>query len=112
MRNDASPPHYIWGGSLIREVKMAEWKLCRRSAGAVASLALAGMLSSGCAPEDYPREPAADAQASHEVTGGTDPTSISGRVQADSEDTIHHPGADGNTGRAPERVGTRREGGS
>lgn len=35
-----------------------------------------------------------------EVTGGADPTAISGGAPADSAHTIHHPAADGNAGRA------------
>jgi len=37
-----------------------------------------------------------------EVTGGADSAGVSGRVPADSGGTIHHPGADGNSGRPPD----------
>ncbi len=80
---------------------------------AAATLAAAALF--GCAPEDYEGSPEHGAAATQvdapepEIVGGADPTSISGRVRADSEDTIHHPGADGNSGRAPDEVGTVRE---
>ena len=38
-------------------------------------------------------------------TGGADPTAVSGRVQKPDEETIHHPGADGNAGRPDDRHG-------
>ena len=76
--------------------------------GILLSAALAALLLAACSPEDYPREPAG-AEASHEVTGGADPTAISGRAPADSEDTIHHPQADGNAGLAPARPATITE---
>ena len=76
--------------------------------GILLSAALAALLLAACSPEDYPRE-AAGAEASHEVTGGSDPTAISGRAPADSEDTIHHPRADGNAGRPPARPATTTE---
>jgi hypothetical protein len=74
------------------------------------SAAVAALVLAACAPEDYPRE-AAGAEASHEVTGGADPTAVSGRSPADSEDTIHHPEADGNSGRPPARPATTTEAG-
>ncbi|MGE5091382.1 MAG: hypothetical protein ACM3OH_04350 [Bacillota bacterium] len=76
--------------------------------GTLLSAALAALLLAACSPEDYPREPAAT-EASHEVTGGSDPTAISGRAPADSEDTIHHPQADGNAGRPAARPATTTE---
>lgn len=76
--------------------------------GALLSAALAALLLAACSPEDYPRE-SAGAEASHEVTAGSDPTAVSGRVPADSEDTIHHPQADGNSGRPPARPATTTE---
>lgn len=76
--------------------------------GALLSAALAALLLAACSPEDYPREPAG-AEASHEVTAGSDPTAVSGRAPADSEDTIHHPQADGNSGRPPARPATTTE---
>lgn len=75
------------------------------------SAAAVALFLAACAPEDYPRE-AAGAEASHEVTGGSDPTAVSGRAPADSEDTIHHPQADGNSGRAPARTPTTTEAGA
>ena len=84
----------------------------RRSAKRmVLSVAAATLVLAACAPEDYPRE-AAGAEASHEVTGGADPTAVSGRSPADSEDTIHHPQADGNSGRPPARPATTTEAGA
>lgn len=41
-------------------------------------------------------------------TGGADPTAVSGRMKDPDEDTIHHPGADGNAGRPPDGPGARR----
>ena len=76
----------------------------------VLSVAVASAVVAACAPEDYPRQ-AAGAEASHEVTGGSDPTAVSGRSPADSEDTIHHPQADGNSGRPPARPATTTEAG-
>ncbi len=68
-----------------------------------------------CAPEDYAGD-AEQGTAAHQVdgpepkfVGGADPTAVSGRIRADSESTIHHPGADGNAGRAPDPVGTVTE---
>ncbi len=40
-------------------------------------------------------------------TGGADPTAVSGRVKETDEDTIHHPGADGNSGRPDDGPGAR-----
>ena len=40
-------------------------------------------------------------------TGGADPTAVSGRVKEPDEDTIHHPGADGNSGRPDDGPGAR-----
>jgi len=77
----------------------------------VLSAAAAALILAACAPEDYPRESAA-ADSSHEVTGGSDPTSMSGRSPADSEDTIHHPQADGNSGRPAARTATTTEAGA
>lgn len=74
----------------------------------VVSAAAAAFVLAACAPEDYPREAAA-ADSSHEVTGGADPTAVSGRSPADSEDTIHHPQADGNSGRPAARAATTTE---
>ena len=77
---------------------------------AVALLAIAA-----CAPEDYagsPEQGTAATQANApepEIVGGADPTAVSGRIRAHSEDTIHHPGADGNAGRAPDEAGTVTE---
>lgn len=68
-----------------------------------------------CAPEDYAGD-AEQGTAAHQVdgpepafVGGADPTAMSGRIRADSESTIHHPGADGNAGRAPDPPGTVTE---
>jgi hypothetical protein len=77
----------------------------------VVSAAAAAFVLAACAPEDYPRE-AAGADSSHEVTGGADPTAVSGRSPADSEDTIHHPQADGNSGRPAARTATTTEAGA
>jgi len=63
-----------------------------------------------CSPEDYPPQQAGE--ASQEVVGGADPTAVSGRARSDSGDTIHHPRADGNDGRAPDRPGTTAESGA
>jgi hypothetical protein len=76
----------------------------------VLSAAVAALVLAACSPEDYPRE-AASADSSHEVTGGADPTATSGRSPADSEDTIHHPQADGNSGRPAARPATTTEAG-
>jgi hypothetical protein len=37
-----------------------------------------------------------------EVTGGADTSAVSGRVPGDTGATIHHPAADGNSGRPPD----------
>jgi hypothetical protein len=76
--------------------------------GTLLTAALAALLLAACSPEDYPRQPA-DAEASHEVTGGSDPTAVSGRAPADTAEAIHHPGADGNAGRPPARPATTTE---
>ena len=39
-------------------------------------------------------------------TGGADPTAVSGRAREADEETIHHPGADGNAGRPPDERGS------
>lgn len=39
------------------------------------------------------------------VTGGADPTSMSGRVKPADEPNIQHPRADGNAGRPPDGPG-------
>lgn len=65
-----------------------------------------------CSPEDYPPPPPPGGEASHEIVGGADPTAVSGRARSDSGDTIHHPRADGNDGRAPDRPGTTAESGA
>jgi len=84
----------------------------KRGAGRILlSAAATSLVLAACSPEDYPRESASD-QASHEVTGGADPTAVSGRSPADSEDTIHHPQADGNSGRPPARPATTTEAGA
>ena len=76
---------------------------------ALLSAAAAALVIAGCAPEDYPRE--AEADSTHAVTGGSDPTAVSGRSPADSVATDHHPQADGNSGRPPARPGTLTEAG-
>jgi hypothetical protein len=43
-------------------------------------------------------EGAAEPGEHPDVVGGADPTAVSGRVRGDSG-TIHHPAADGNSGR-------------
>ncbi len=64
------------------------------------------LLLAACEPE-YRRagtEPAS-AEPVDEVTGGADPTAISGRVKAPDEPNIQHPNADGNAGRPPDGPG-------
>jgi hypothetical protein len=39
------------------------------------------------------------------VTGGADPTAMSGRVKRPDEPNIQHPNADGNAGRPPDGPG-------
>lgn len=57
---------------------------------------------------DVTGDAAAGAAPEHhlEVTGGADTAALSGRVPGDTGATIHHPAADGNSGRPPdERAG-------
>ena len=78
-------------------------------------IASAAVMLAGCAPSDY-ADTTADRPATVEaapesegVTGGADPTAVSGTAHQDTTGTIHHPRADGNTGRAPERTATTTE---
>lgn len=76
----------------------------------LAAAALAALTA--CEPEyaesagraDVTGDAAAGAAPEHhlEVTGGADTSAISGRVPGDTGSTIHHPAADGNTGRPPD----------
>ncbi len=58
---------------------------------------------------DVTGDAAAGAAPEHhlEVTGGADTAAISGRVPGDSGATIHHPAADGNSGRPPDERASR-----
>lgn len=47
----------------------------------------------------------AEGETHTEVTGGADPSAISGRLPSDTVGTIHHPAADGNSGRPEDRAG-------
>ena len=68
-------------------------------------LLFAAALAAGiaaCEPEyDETAETAAEGTEHPEVVGGADPTAISGSEPGDSG-TIHHPAADGNSGRPPD----------
>ena len=94
-----------------------------RVTGFAGVLAAAVALSLGCEPArdgeaesgavDHPvaagtnaPEPGDQENRLH-ATGGADPTAVSGRVKDPDEDTIHHPGADGNAGRPPDGPGAR-----
>ncbi len=76
------------------------------------------LMLAGCSPDDYADSSAnrgatvETAPGSEGVTGGSDPTAVSGRIQQDTSETIHHPAADGNSGRPPERRGTVTEAGA
>lgn len=70
----------------------------------ILSLAAALVLLAGCEPE-YADSPAQAAEAHHEEVAGADPTAISGRVKDSTENTIHHPRADGNAGRPDDGPG-------
>lgn len=71
-------------------------------------LLFAAALAAGiaaCEPEYHETaetaETAAEGAGHPEVVGGADPTAISGSEPGDSG-TIHHPAADGNSGRPPD----------
>jgi hypothetical protein len=68
-------------------------------------LLFAAALAAGiaaCEPEYHETaETAAEGTEQPEVVGGADPTAISGSEPGDSG-TIHHPAADGNSGRPPD----------
>ena len=77
--------------------------------------ALAAALAA-CEPEYDDRAGTTDATSGEagaapehrlEVTGGADTSAVSGWVPGDTGSTIHHPAADGNTGRPPDER-TRR----
>lgn len=70
----------------------------------ILSLAAAVVLLAGCEPE-YADAPAQEAAAHHEEVAGADPTAISGRVKDSTENSIHHPRADGNAGRPDDGPG-------
>ena len=80
-----------------------------------AAAALAALAA--CEPEydesagsaDVTGDAAAGAAPEHhlEVTGGADTSAVSGRVPGDTGATIHHPAADGNTGRPPDERAVR-----
>lgn len=59
-----------------------------------------------CEP-DYSQQGthASSGEAERAVTGGADPTAVSGRVKAPGEPNIQHPGAGGNDGRPPDGPG-------
>jgi hypothetical protein len=69
-------------------------------------LAVAAVLVCAACEPDYG---ASDASTRMEppgaVTGGADPTAMSGRVKQPGEPNIQHPNADGNAGRPPDGPG-------
>ncbi|HEU5358914.1 MAG TPA: hypothetical protein VFU45_07335 [Gemmatimonadales bacterium] len=64
------------------------------------------LLLAACEP-DYGKEQSHPATVESEdaVTGGADPTAMSGRVKKPGEANIQHPRADGNAGRPPDGPG-------
>lgn len=70
----------------------------------ILSLAAALALLAGCEPE-YADAPAQAPEAHHEEIAGADPMAISGRVKDSTENSIHHPRADGNAGRPDDGPG-------
>ncbi|HET9603862.1 MAG TPA: hypothetical protein VFO96_06190 [Gemmatimonadales bacterium] len=64
------------------------------------------LLIAACEP-DYSSKGAQPTQVEpmESVTGGADPTSMSGRVKPADEPNIQHPNADGNAGRPPDGPG-------
>ncbi len=64
------------------------------------------VLLAACEP-DYGQAKAQPTQMEpmESVTGGADPTAMSGRVKAADEPNIQHPNADGNAGRPPDGPG-------
>ena len=70
----------------------------------ILSLAAALVLLAGCEP-DYADAPAQAAEAHHAEVEGAGPTAISGRVKDSTENSIHHPRADGNAGRPDDGPG-------
>lgn len=55
-----------------------------------------------CEPDYGDRVDHVGAEAQVHPTGGAEPDAVSGAVPADTNRTIHHPGADGNAGRPPD----------
>lgn len=68
--------------------------------------AVAAVALTACEPE-YDETAGAGSESHLEVTGGADTGAVSGRVPGDSGGTIHHPGADGNSGRPPDATAVR-----
>ena len=64
------------------------------------------LLVAACEPDysDKGPEPT-QIEPMESVTGGADPTSMSGRVKRADEPNIQHPNADGNAGRPPDGPG-------
>jgi|GEM_PF-6316937 hypothetical protein len=64
------------------------------------------VLLAACEP-DYPKTDTRPTAMAPEgsVSGGADPTAMSGRVKTADEANIQHPDADGNAGRPPDGPG-------
>ena len=68
--------------------------------------AAAAAALTACEPE-YDESAGAAPEQHLEVTGGADTGAVSGRVPGDTGGTIHHPAADGNSGRPADATSLR-----